>query len=628
MPCILTFYLFVIFQSFGRPDDPRPNILWITSEDNGPFLGCYGDKYATTPHLDKMAEQGFRYTRAFANAPVCSPTRNTIITGLYACSGGNQNMRSEYNKSELVSFFPRFLREKGYYCTNNEKTDYNINKEQTRGIWDESGPRAHYKNRKSGQPFFAVFNSMLTHESSIHKPRSSSRLRHDPTKVTLPPYHPDTPEIRHDWAYYYDNVEDMDTWVGEILKDLGESGELDNTIIFYYSDHGGILTRSKRFLYDSGTRSPLLVHIPEKYKYLWPSEKPGEVVDRLVSYVDLAPTLLSITGTKIPGYMQGQAFLGEQKSSDPRYVFLFRDRQDERYDMSRGVRDARFKYIRNYFPYKPHGQYLETLWFMPTTRSWQKACESGNCNEVQQFFWKPKPAEELYDTEVDPWEVNNLAGKAEYRGKLEELRGACRTWMVAIMDTGIMPEAELISRTQSSSAYDYFRSGGIDYGKMVDAADFASASSEKDLPRLLDLLKSDEPVIRYWGASGLLGLGKGARPARSALRRMLNDPSVNVSVMAAEALYRLGYRGPAREAFIRALRSPEEAVRNTALNIIDLTNEHSLKTRNAVVAMVKSSPKLDRSKYDLRVAKTLMDKWGIDSKVKGINWPWSNSIFY
>lgn len=216
-----------------------PNILWITSEDNSPFLGCYGDSFATTPNLDKLASEGFLYNRAYANAPVCAPSRNTIITGIYACSGGNEYMRSQYAKSDDIQFYPQFLHQKGYYCTNNPKEDYNIVPEQTKGIWDESGKNAHYKNRKPGQPFFAVFNSMLSHESSLHKSIPTEQLRHDPQKVKLPPYHPDTPEIRHDWAQYYDKIEDMDAWVGSILKELEESGEAENTIVFYYGDHGG-----------------------------------------------------------------------------------------------------------------------------------------------------------------------------------------------------------------------------------------------------------------------------------------------------------------------------------------------------------------------------------------------------
>jgi N-sulfoglucosamine sulfohydrolase len=272
--------------------DELPNILWLVSEDNSPMLGCYGDDFATTPYLDKMASEGFLYTHAYANAPVCAPARNTIITGFYANSGGNQHMRSRYAKSEVVRTYPEFLREAGYYCTNNAKTDYNTSSiDPGNSIWDESSGTAHYRNREPGQPFFAVFNTNISHESSIHDSIPMEELRHDPYKVPLPPYHPDTPAMRHDWAQYYDKIEEMDRWVGEKLRELEESGLAENTIVFYYGDHGGVLARSKRYVYETGTHVPFILHIPEKYKYLFPAEQPGSEVNRLISFVDLAPTL-------------------------------------------------------------------------------------------------------------------------------------------------------------------------------------------------------------------------------------------------------------------------------------------------------------------------------------------------
>ena len=245
-----------------------PNILWITSEDNSPLLGCYGDSFATTPNMDQLAREGFLYTNAYANAPVCAPARNTILTGVYACSNGNEQMRSLYLKSETVRPYTEFLLEKGYYCTNNSKTDYNFANVNTDEIWNECGPEAHYRNRAQGQPFFAIFNFTISHESCLHKSTPDSLLRHRPEEVTLPPYHPDTPEMRHDWAQYYDKVEDLDTKLGEVLAELEKAGLAGNTIVFYYSDHGGVVGRSKRYLYETGTHVPMIIRIPEKYKKL------------------------------------------------------------------------------------------------------------------------------------------------------------------------------------------------------------------------------------------------------------------------------------------------------------------------------------------------------------------------
>lgn len=314
--------------------EEKPNILWIVSEDNSPLIGAYGDEFATTPNIDQLAQEGFLYTHTYANAPVCAPARNTIITGVYANSSGHQHMRSAYPKSETVRFFPEFLRKAGYYVTNNSKEDYNIDKEQTQNIWNESGHEAHYNNRKPRQPFFAVFNSNLSHESSIHSPKPVEQLRHDPDKVPLPPYHPDTQDIRNDWAHYYDNMEDMDAWAGKLLEDLEKSGEAENTIVFYYSDHGGVLARSKRYVYETGTRVPFIIRIPKKYQHLWPKDNPGTAVEKIIGFVDLAPTLLSLAGAEIPEYMQGKPFLGTKKEvNEPEYAFMFRGRMDERYEV-------------------------------------------------------------------------------------------------------------------------------------------------------------------------------------------------------------------------------------------------------------------------------------------------------
>lgn len=621
-----TLYFLTLLLFFGcaksEEELPLPNILWITSEDNSPIAGCYGDEFATTPNMDALAAEGFLYTHAYANVPVCAPARNTILTGIYAISGGNQHMRSYYDKSDKVKFYPQMLREAGYYTSNNSKEDYNINPEQNVNIWDDSSKDAHYKNRPEGKPFFAVFNSTISHESSIHKSIPNEDLRHSPEEVTLPPYHPDTPEMRHDWAQYYDKVEDMDKKIGEILQELEESGEAENTIVFYYGDHGGVLARSKRYVYETGTRVPFIVRIPEKYKHLFPSEKPGDKVDRMISFVDLFPTLLSIIGTDIPDYLQGKAFLGEKKTPDPEYVFMFRGRMDERYDMSRAVRDQKFRYIRNYIPYRVYGQYLEYLFRAPSIRSWQAAYKAGALNPIQSAFWNTKPAEELYDTENDPWEVNNLANDPEYREELERMRGAAKEWMLEIHDTGFIPEAELIDRTEGTTAYDYMRNSDINLEQLIEAANLASTAKEEDLSQLMDLLNSEEAAKRYWGATGLLILGEKARPALGALEKALNDSSPNVKSVAAEALYGLGAKEKALQALAEVLMTPNSFARTHALNVIDSIEDESKTSLDAVIAMVDNAGELDRSQYDLRAARGLLEKWNIDPSDYGFDMDW------
>ncbi len=591
----------------------RPNILWIVSEDNSPFVGCYGDELAVTPHLDELASEGFLYTHAYANAPVCAPARNTIITGVYACSNGHQHMRSGYLLSEEIRLFPVYLKELGYYCTNNSKEDYNLDKpkDPKENPWDESSKEAHYSNRKSGQPFFHIKNIGTSHESSIHKSVPTDQLSHKPAEMKLPPYHPDTPDIRHDWAQYYDKITAMDEEVGEVLAQLERDGLAGDTVVFYYGDHGGVLARSKRYVYESGTHVPFILRIPEKYKHLYPAEAPGSQVNRLISFVDLAPTMLSITGVPVPGYMQGGAFLGGQKTKDPRYAFMFRGRMDERYDMCRAVRDDRYRYIRNYMPFRIYGQPLEYLWRAPATRSWEQAYKDGKCDEIQSIFWNTKPIEELYDTENDPWEVKNLAGNPAYRDILKRMRAANKKWITSIYDAGFIPEADRSIRAGKTPFYDYMRSDNVDLEALIEAAETASLGDPDNLKQLIAYLKDDDSAIRYWGATGLLILGAKAKRAKRALLKALDDEYPNVVVVAAEALYGLGEKEAARKGLLRAIAHPEEKARCHAFNAVQAIGEDSPEIQQAAIDLVLSGKKGSRS-YDERAANYLLDLWGVD----------------
>ncbi|XOV91074.1 MAG: sulfatase-like hydrolase/transferase [Bacteroidota bacterium] len=607
----LFYFLIAILAitSCTQPQKPKelPNILWIVSEDNSTFLGCYGDEFATTPNLDKLASEGFLYTHAYANAPVCAPARNTIITGVYAISNGNQHMRSKYKKSDVVKPYPLFLREMGYYCTNNSKTDYNIEVDQVDDLWDESSNKAHYKNRAERQPFFAIFNIGISHESSIHKSIPTEELRHDPEQVPIPPYHPRTEDMKHDWAQYYDKVEDMDAVVGERLKELEESGLADNTIVFYYGDHGGVLARSKRYVYETGTHVPFIVRIPEKFKYLFPNAEPGTKVDRLISFVDLSPTLLSIAGIPIPDFLQGNAFLGDQKTDDPEYAYMFRGRMDERYDMCRAVRGQKYRYIRNYMPHRVYGQHLNYLWRAPSIRSWEQAYLNGECNPTQSIFWNPKPSEELYDTENDPWEVNNLADDPAYAEVLEKMRRANQDWVLKIEDTGFIPEPSWAARRGDQPFYDLMRQDGkFDLNRLVEVAETATRRDLEDVNILIDYLKSDDPAVRYWGATGLLIQGDKAATAKDALTEALNDDSNPVAIVAAETLYRMGEKELAENTLAEKVAG-SEFVSTFAMNAIDINDISTNEIKKAVV-----DHKSDKNQYDQRMVEWLMEKWGTE----------------
>jgi len=615
MKTIQTLSLIVLIAfmatGFTKKDPGLPNILWITSEDNSPMLGCYGDEFATTPHLDQLASEGFLYTNAYANAPVCAPARNTIITGVHACSNGNEQMRSYYQKSETVRFYTEFLRSKGYYCTNNSKTDYNTRSADPKIMWDESSRRAHYRNRAKGQPFFAIFNIGTSHESSIHRSIPDEQLRHKPEDVTLPPYHPDTPEMRHDWAQYYDKVEDMDTVVGAFLKELDEAGLDDNTIVFYYADHGGVLGRSKRYLYETGTHVPMIIRIPEKYKHLYPSTAPGEKVERLVSFVDLAPTLLSIIGTEAPDYMQGDAFLGKYQQEEPEYVYMFRDRMDERYDLTRAIVDRQFRYIRNYNSNRIWMQQLEYLWKAPSMPSWEEEFLAGRCDEVQARFWNTKPVEELYDTENDPWEINNLATDPAYADRLASMRLESLDMALSMRDAGFIPETDRAIRAGKTAIYDYVRSEAVPFEEILDAAVIASLKKPANLDKLRKMIENDDSAIRYWGIQGLLLLGEDAKPALQEIGKAAFDDSWNVSVLGAEILYRMGMKAKAIKAYHRVLECDYDMVRTIALGSIDNIGG-SAEDFLDICRTVPGKYKKPGNQYDVRAFQGLLKKWEID----------------
>lgn len=362
---IVLVFLLLSKGGLAREMSPdRPNVLWITCEDISPYLGSYGFDQAHTPNLDKLAKKAIQYSQAYADAPVCAVARATILSGMFASTTGTHQMRTRVQLPEQIPAYPKILREAGYYCTNNSKKDYNSNFIHDPELWDESSNQAHYKSREDAQPFFAVFNLTVTHESQLSDERIQyyvenglipEKPRIDPADIVLPPYHPDLPEIREDWARFHDLITLMDAQVGELLEELEAAGLAENTVVFFYSDHGGQLSRSKRYIYNVGTQVPMMVHLPEKWAHLSPLPA-GSMDESLVSFVDLAPTLLSITGCDIPAIMQGRSFLGKESTESPDFVHFFRDRMAERYDFSRAVTDGKYYYIRNFMPHRPRGR--------------------------------------------------------------------------------------------------------------------------------------------------------------------------------------------------------------------------------------------------------------------------------
>lgn len=442
--------------------DDRLNILWLTCEDMSPRLGCYGDQTVPTPNLDRLASQSTRYTRAFTATGVCAPCRHTIITGLYPMQSGAQYMRTTSRSSALgetgdaellrlarerpiyeatppagVRCFSEYLRSAGYYCTNNSKQDYQFKPPVT--AWDASSRNAHYRNREKDQPFFAVFNATVTHESGVHGEQRRSPERTDPSTVAVPSFLPDTPGVRSDIARHYDNIRVLDDWVGKQLADLENAGLADSTIVFFYSDHGDGLPRYKRWVYDSGTHVPMLVRHPGGHGA-------GTTDDSLVSFIDLAPTALSLAGIERPDYLRGRVFTGPQSEPAPEHVFMHRDRIDDTsFDTIRAVRDTRYRYVRNYQPQRP---YLQPLAYRNRAESMQEVLRLHDAGKLNGRQWQwtagSKPIEELYDTQADPDETRNLAGDPDHLDKLQELRAALEAWVAEIDDPLDTDEIEVL----------------------------------------------------------------------------------------------------------------------------------------------------------------------------------------
>ena len=436
----------------GQQPQKHPNILWISTEDMSPHLGCYGDKVAMTPNIDRLASLGIRYTNVFTTAAISAPVRAGIITGMYQTSIGCMHMRTtSYRRSaenpieftavppHYVKAFTEYMRAAGYYCTNNSKTDYQFAKDPVpASIWDECSRNAHYRNRTDkNQPFFAVFNWMGTHESQNW---DITKVKTDPEKVKLPPYYPDTEIIRRNVAKMYDNIARLDSVVGVLLNELEKEGELDNTIIFFWGDHGDGLPRGKRWLYDSGLNIPLIIKWPD-------GNRAGQVDNRLISSIDLGPTVLSLAGIPVPAHMQGIPFLGDQTGTPRDAVFAARDRVDESYDMIRSVRTNSYLYVRNYYPNEPFPIWVPYLSNMPIYKEMLRLDAEGKLTGAQKSWMAySRPPEELYDVKADPYQIKNLVNDPQYKRVLADLRQRHEKWTLETGDMGHMNEPEMIDQ--------------------------------------------------------------------------------------------------------------------------------------------------------------------------------------
>ena len=586
MRALLLLFLFTTAASAAD----KPNILWITCEDSSPHFGCYDDPNASTPNIDALARKGLKFRHAWSNAPVCAPARTCIISGRWAPSDGAEHMRSEVSLPEGHKMFPQLLRDAGYYCSNNAKEDYNLVKPD--GVWDESSAKAHWKNRKPGQPFFSVFNILTSHESKIRaRPHT---LIHDPAKVKVPPYMPDTPEVRHDWAQHFDNLTTMDGEAAAILKELENDGLAEDTIVFFFADHGTGMPRSKRWPCNSGLQVPFITYFPEKFLKLAPfGYRPGFHSDQMIGFIDLAPTVLNIASISPPAYMQGRAFAGENKPVPRSFNFGFRGRMDERVDCTRSITDGRYIYIRNYMPRLPYGQHISYMFEMPTTKVWHDLFEQGKLNEYQSVFWKPKPVEEMYDLVKDPWEMFNLIDHSDFVSEALNLRVALAEWMEKTRDLGLIPEAQRLDECAGKSPRDvYAGMTASDYRALDDAAAVASDTNPENLTVYLKLLKSAVPAMRFWALNGIINAASDTRSnALDAVRVLLTDTSPSVRIAASEVLMMAGTEADQTKAWEVLLTAAEpkngSAIASVeALNVIDRMGTKAAAKKDAIAKVL------------------------------------------
>ncbi|KGK00086.1 sulfatase-like hydrolase/transferase [Thalassotalea sp. ND16A] len=542
----------IAFSAFSKEDlaenvkgdsSDKPNFVWIVSEDNSiHYQNLFFDGGATTPHIAELAKKGLKFTHAFSNAAVCSSARSTLATGVYGPRIATHYHRG-LKKTKLPKDWPLFqvlLNEAGYYSSNNYKKDYNFKAPQS--IWHDSSKKASWRNRPDkSSPFFHMESHSASHESRMHfseQSIDSKKLKHQANSVKLFPYFPDTAVFRYSHAYYLDKQLEIDRIVGETINKLKQDNLMDDTFIFYFGDHGGVLPRSKGYLYESGLHVPLVVYVPKNFRHLVDFEL-GKEVKGFVSFVDFAPTLLKLAGLDHPEYIDGKAFLGigvnGKEVNNRDITFGYADRFDEKFDMVRSVRKGQYKYIRNYQGYYPDGLHNNYRYGQLAYKQWRKLNNEGKLNDIQSQFFQPRPAEQLFDIEADPHEVNNLADQPKYQQKMTQLRRYLNQQAKTMPDLSFYPESELIKKA-NSDLIGFAKNHQDDIAALVDIADLAVKPYKLVADELKQHLSSNNEWHRYWALINANMFGEQAKGLTEVITPLLQDKSVMVRIRAAEFL--------------------------------------------------------------------------------------------
>jgi uncharacterized sulfatase len=523
--------------------NPQPNVVWIVSEDNSMhYLGHFFEGGAEAPNIESLAAAGLTFRHAFSNAPVCSTARTTLATSKYAPRVGAQHHRN-YRKAGMPAgarLFHEYLQDAGYYVTNHTKTDYNVDVGET---WDDTTSSASWRNRPdTGQAFFHFVSLSQSHEGSMHFGREaleSTATSHDPDEVVVAEYLPDTPLVRYTHATYLDRMKEIDRQVAVIVADLEQDGLLEDTFIFYFGDHGGVLPRSKGFAYDSGLHVPLVVRVPENFRHLVDAER-GADVTGFVEFTDFGPTVLALAGIEVPEDVDGKPFLGanvDMDSVNARDESLgYADRFDEKYDFVRTLRKGRYRYNRNYQPYLPDGLMNNYRYEMLAYQEWRELFDSGSLNDTQGQFFKARPAETLYDSEADPHNVHNLAGDPAYAEILDDLRGRLQVRLRELPDLSFYPESYLVEQGAFADPVAFGQARREEIAKLMETADLALLGYSEARPKLIEALASDNPMIRMWAVTAATSFGNAARDLRQVISVMAADDAEQVRIRVADFL--------------------------------------------------------------------------------------------
>lgn len=534
-----------------RSQAPKPNILWLVIEDSSPQnIGCYGSSAVNTPNIDKLAEGGIRFTNAYSSGTSCAPSRSTIITGVRTFKMGTGNQRSKIPIPDLIKGFPYYLKQVGYYTTNNSKTDYNTSSEPTiiQNSWNENSKTAGWWNRQPGQPFFAVFNYHSSHQSRTmtdsYDTYISKVLNQLPDSLEvgendfeMPPYLADNADMRKEYARMYNGISLTDYNIGKQLKKLEDAGLMDSTIIFFYSDHGQGMPRIKTNGIGQGYKVPFVVWFPEMYKHLSPYGTGGVVTSEQINFADLGPTILSLAGIVSPDYFDGRAFLGNHREAAPKYMYVSNDRVDNGLNVNRAVIKDSLIYVRNFTPFQPEQRYIDYFMKGEICKLMYEDFIDKLLPANQSFVFEKRKPEAFYNLANDKWEMNNLIDSREYAKEIDSMRKFMEKNILQNKDIMLVSEYDYNNLPVGTTPYQYRLTEDYNINEIWGAASLAGFSGDAIKQKQLEKLDHQNKLVRYWAAIGLRSQENLNSSELAEMIAHLNDSYAPARIYLAAAIY-------------------------------------------------------------------------------------------